>query len=430
MSEALNVAVAGLGTVGGGTVRILHENAALLARRCGRAIKLAAVAEPQHHDRLNDCLDGVEWLDDAMALVDDPNIDVIVETIGGSGGIAKKLCEAALKNGKSVVTANKALIAHHGSAFARLAEESGATLAFEAAVAGGIPIIKSIREGLSANTISKVYGILNGTCNYILTEMRETGRDFDVVLKEAQEKGYAEADPTFDIDGIDTAHKLAILSSLSFGCEIDFESVHTEGIRSVSATDIQYADELGYRIKLLGIASLSEKGLMQRVHPCMVPLAAPIAPIEGVFNAVVVEGDFVDTIMEVGRGAGERPTASAVVADIADIAAGRKSYTLSEPIDDLKKAAAIPMTEHVGAYYLRLLVVDKPGAFADISAILSEHNVSMEAVLQRARDPGEVVPVVVTTHEAKEADMVDVIKQIHSLDAVAEHPCMIRIESF
>jgi homoserine dehydrogenase len=427
MSEALNVAVAGLGTVGSGTVRILHENASLLARRCGRAIRLAAVADPQHHDRLNDCLDGVDWLDDAMALVDDPKIDVIVETIGGSDGIAKKLCEATLKNGKCVVTANKALIAHHGSAFARLAEESGATLAFEAAVAGGIPIIKSIREGLAANTISKVYGILNGTCNYILTEMRETGRDFDVVLKEAQEKGYAEADPTFDIDGIDTAHKLAILSSLSFGCEIDFESVHTEGIRSVSATDIQYADELGYRIKLLGIAALSEKGLMQRVHPCMVPLTAPIAPIEGVFNAVVAEGDFVDTIMEVGRGAGERPTASAVVADIADIAAGRKTHTLSEPLSDLKKAKAIPMSEHIGEYYLRLMVVDKPGAFADIAAILSDHNVSMEAVLQRARDPGEVVPVVVTTHEAKEADMSDVVKQIHSLDAVAEPPCMVRI---
>lgn len=430
MSEALNVAVAGLGTVGGGTVRILHENAALLARRCGRAVTLAAVADPRRHDQLADCLNGVEWLDDAMALVDDPKIDVIVETIGCSDGIAKKLCEAALKNGKSVVTANKALIAHHGSAFARIAEASGSTLAFEAAVAGGIPIIKSIREGLAANTIGKVYGILNGTCNYILTEMRETGRDFDVVLKEAQEKGYAEVDPTFDIDGIDTAHKLAILSSLSFGCEIDFDAVHIEGIRSISATDIQYADELGYRIKLLGIASLSEKGLVQRVHPCMVPLEASIAPIEGVFNAVVAEGDFVDTVMLVGRGAGERPTASAVVADIADIAAGRKTHILSEPLSDLKKAPSVPMTEHIGAYYIRLMVVDKPGVFADIAAILRDHNVSMEAVLQRARDPGEAVPVVVTTHEAKEADMADVVKLIHSLDAVAEPPCMIRIESF
>ena len=304
MSEALNVAVAGLGTVGGGIVRILHENASLLARRSGREVKLAAVADPRRRDDLADCVKGVTWLDDALALVDDPNIHVIVETIGGSDGFAKKLCEAALKNGKSIVTANKALIAHHGMALARIAEQSGATLAFEAAVAGGIPIIKSIREGLAANTISKVYGILNGTCNYILTEMRQTGRDFDVVLAEAQEKGYAEADPTFDIDGIDTAHKLAILSSLSFGCEIDFDAVHIEGIRSISATDIQYADELGYRIKLLGIASLSEQGLVQRVHPCMVPLAASIAPIEGVFNAVVAEGDFVDTVMQVGRGAG------------------------------------------------------------------------------------------------------------------------------
>lgn len=430
MSEALNVAVAGLGTVGGGTVRILHENAALLARRCGRAVTLAAVADPIKRNDLADCVEGVEWLDDAISLVSDPNIHVIVETIGGSDGFAKKLCEEALKNGKSIVTANKALIAHHGTALAKIAEQSGATLAFEAAVAGGIPIIKSVREGLAANTISKVYGILNGTCNYILTEMRETGRDFDDVLKEAQEKGYAEADPTFDIDGIDTAHKLAILSSLSFGCEIDFDSVHIEGIRSVSATDIQYADELGYRIKLLGVASLSEKGLVQRVHPCMVPLAAPIAPIEGVFNAVVAEGDFVDTVMQVGRGAGERPTASAVVADIADIAAGRKTHTLSEPLSELKNVPAVPMSEHIGAFYLRLMVVDKPGAFADIAAILSDHNVSMEAVLQRGRDPGEAVPVVVTTHEAKEADMADVVKQIQSLDAVAETPCMIRIESF
>ncbi|MEL0106008.1 MAG: homoserine dehydrogenase [Rhodospirillales bacterium] len=430
MSEALNVAVAGLGTVGGGTVRILHENADLLARRCGRAIHLCAVADPRRHDRLNDCLDGVEWLDDALALVEDPNVDVIVETIGGSDGIAKKLCEAALKKGKSIVTANKALIAHHGMALTKIAEQSGATLAFEAAVAGGIPIIKSVREGLAANTISKVYGILNGTCNYILTEMRETGRDFEVVLKEAQEKGYAEADPTFDVDGIDTAHKLAILSSLSFGCEIDFDSVHIEGIRSVSATDIQYADELGYRIKLLGIATISEKGLVQRVHPCMVPLSAPIAPIEGVFNAVVAEGDFVDTVMQVGRGAGERPTASAVVADIGDIAAGRRTQTLSVPLKDLKKAPPVPMTEHVGEYYVRLTVVDKPGAFADIAAILRDHDVSMEAVLQRARDPGEAVPVVLTTHEAKEADMAEAVKQIHSLDAVAESPCIIRIESF
>jgi homoserine dehydrogenase len=388
------------------------------------------VADPRRHDRLNDCLDGVEWLDDALALVEDPNVDVIVETIGGSDGIAKKLCEAALKKGKSIVTANKALIAHHGMALTKIAEQSGATLAFEAAVAGGIPIIKSVREGLAANTISKVYGILNGTCNYILTEMRETGRDFEVVLKEAQEKGYAEADPTFDVDGIDTAHKLAILSSLSFGCEIDFDSVHIEGIRSVSATDIQYADELGYRIKLLGIATISEKGLVQRVHPCMVPLSAPIAPIEGVFNAVVAEGDFVDTVMQVGRGAGERPTASAVVADIGDIAAGRRTQTLSVPLKDLKKAPPVPMTEHVGEYYVRLTVVDKPGAFADIAAILRDHDVSMEAVLQRARDPGEAVPVVLTTHEAKEADMAEAVKQIHSLDAVAESPCIIRIESF
>jgi homoserine dehydrogenase len=430
MSKPLNVAVAGLGTVGGGTLRILHENAALLERRCGRAVKLVAVADPRRRNDLADCVKGVRWLDDAMALVDDAEVDVIVELIGGSDGIAKKLCEAALRNGKSVVTANKALIAHHGTALAALAEASGATLAFEAAVAGGIPVIKSIREGMVANNIGKVYGILNGTCNYILTEMRLTKRDFAAVLAEAQEKGYAEADPTFDVDGVDTAHKLAILASLSFGCEIDFEAVHIEGIRSISAVDIEYAEELGYRIKLLGIASLTEGGLEQRVHPCMVPLSAPIARIEGVFNAVVAQGDFVDTIMQVGRGAGERPTASAVVADLADIASGRLTKAFTIPVGSLKKVAAVPMSEHVGEYYTRLTVVDKPGAFADIAAILRDHSVSMEAVLQRARAPGEAVPVVVTSHETSEADMTAALQQIHALDAVVDPPCMIRIESF
>ncbi|MEQ8193334.1 MAG: homoserine dehydrogenase, partial [Rhodospirillales bacterium] len=239
-----------------------------------------------------------------------------------------------------------------------------------------------------------------------------------------------EADPTFDVDGIDTAHKLAILASLSFGCEIDFDAVHIEGIRSISAVDIEYAEELGYRIKLLGIASVTEAGLDQRVHPCMVPLEAPIASIEGVFNAVVAQGDFVGTIMQVGRGAGERPTASAVVADIADIAANRRTHTLSIPVGQLKKLSAVPMSRHVGEYYTRLMVVDKPGAFADIAAILRDHNVSMEAVLQRARAPGEAVPVVVTSHETSEADMTAALTQIHALDAVVDPPCMIRIESF
>jgi homoserine dehydrogenase len=328
------------------------------------------------------------------------------------------------------VTANKALIAEHGNALMRLATASGATLAFEAAVAGGIPIIKSIREGLSANAISRVYGILNGTCNYILSGMRESGRGFDEVLREAQAHGYAEADPSFDIDGIDTAHKLAILASLAFDGPIDFESVHVEGIRAISALDIQYAGELGYRIKLLGIAARTDQGLLRRVHPCMVPVSTPIAHIDGVFNAVVAHGDFVDTIMHMGRGAGERPTASAVVADLADIAAGRQASMLSASPAPLDAMPAAPMATHRGEYYARLMVVDQAGAFADIAAILRDHGVSMEAILQRVRAPGEPIPVVVTTHETSEVAMTDALRAIHALDAIVEPPCMIRIESF
>jgi len=429
MSTPLRIGVAGLGTIGGGTVKLLVENADLLAARCGRPVTLTAVAEPNRNRTPGVSMDGIEWHDDAMALIDG-DVDVVVELIGGSGGIALKLCQAALEAGKHVVTANKALIAHHGKELAEAAEKAGTVLNYEAAVGGGIPIIKAMREGMVGNGFSRVYGILNGTCNYILTTMRETGREFAEVLREAQDLGYAEADPSFDVDGVDTAHKLAILTSVAFGCEVDFEAVHVEGIRHVSADDIQFAEELGYRIKLLGVASRTDGGVEQRVHPCMVPKSAPIAAVEGVFNAVVAHGDFVDTTMHVGRGAGERPTASAVVGDIADIARGLNVPTFGVKASELSRLPTRRMAEHAGAYYVRLTVVDKPGVFADIAGALRDHQVSMESVIQRGRAPGEPVSVVMTLHNTVEADMTAALGKIESAPAVVEAPRMIRIEGF
>ena len=408
---------------------MVQEHGADLANSAGRAIEIAAVsARDRKADR------GVEigayaWVDDPLALAADAGIDVVVELIGGSDGVAKDLCEAAIRGGKHVVTANKALIAHHGTALARAAEAQGVTFAFEAAVAGGIPIIKSLREGLAGNSLSRVYGILNGTCNYILSAMTDQGRDFEDVLKECQDLGFAEADPSFDVDGIDTAHKLAILASVAFGSEINFDAVHVEGIRHISLIDMRFAAELGYRIKLLGIASVRDDGLEQRVHPCMVPEASPIAHVSGSFNAVVADGDFVDTIVHEGRGSGAGPTASAVIADVIDIARGVKVPTFRVPADKLKSLPTIPMERHRGAYYIRLMVVDRPGVFADIAAVLRDHAVSMESVLQRTRDPGEPVPVVMTMHETEETGMTRALEEIAAVEAVVEPPRMIRIEA-
>jgi homoserine dehydrogenase len=316
----------------------------------------------------------------------------------------------------------------HGAALARLSEERGVALGFEAAVAGGIPVIKALREGLSGNRISAVAGILNGTCNYILTQMRERGREFAEVLADAQKLGYAEADPSFDIDGIDAAHKLAILAALAFGRPVAFKDVHVEGIRRISAVDIVFATELGYRIKLLGIARQTEAGIETRVHPCMVPGTAPIARVDGVFNAVVAEGDFVGRVMLEGRGAGAGPTASAVVADLIDIARNRLTPVWGASGSALSDAPSLPMSSHVGAYYLRLMVVDRPGVIADVTAILRDMGVSLESMLQRGRSPGEAVPVVLVTHETKESAMREALDRIGALPTVMEEPTLIRIE--
>jgi homoserine dehydrogenase len=373
-------------------------------------------------------LSSIRWERDPLALATAPDIDVVVELIGGSGGVARRLVQTALRAGKHVVTANKALLAMHGAELAELAERKNRILAFEAAVAGGIPIIKALREGLVGNRVRRLYGILNGTCNYILTTMRETGRDFDVVLKEAQAAGYAEADPSFDVDGIDAAHKLAVLTGAAFGAKVNFAGVHVEGIRRVTSMDIEFARELGYRIKLLGLARETRYGIEQRVHPCMVSLEAPIAHIEGVFNAVVVEGDFVGTTMFQGRGAGQGPTASAVVADLVDVARGRHMPAFVVPAARLADKPAAPMERHNGAYYIRLMVQDRPGVISAVSGALAKERISLESMLQRGRSQSGEVPVVLTTHETEEKAMQRALARIAKLGAVAEPPCLIRIE--
>jgi len=426
----MKIAVAGLGTVGAGTVKVLQDNADLLSSRSGRSIQVTAVsARDKSRDR-GVPLDGYAFFEDAVEMAAKADADVVVELIGGENGVAKDVVEAAIKSGKHVVTANKALVAHHGTALANAAEQAGVTLNYEAAVAGGIPVIKSLREGLAGNKLSSVYGILNGTCNYILSRMRNEGLDFAEVLDDAQRLGFAEADPSFDIDGVDAAHKLAILASVAFGRNVDFGSVYIEGIRQVSQLDIQFAEELGYRIKLLGIAAETDHGIEQRVHPCMVPDSAPIASVEDVFNAVVAEGDQVGTLMLEGRGAGAGPTASAVVGDLVDIARGISLPTFGIPVGDLRAAEPASMDRHFGAYYIRLTVIDEPGLVADVAAVLRDNDVSMESILQHGRDPGEQVSLVMTLHETEELRMVSVVDAIADLKGVVERPVMIRIEDF
>jgi homoserine dehydrogenase len=430
VKQPLKIAIAGLGTVGSGVLQLLDRQADLLTQRAGRRIIVTAVsARDRRRDRGAD-LSAVRWYEDAAAMAADPEIDVVVELIGGADGIARRVLDTALDHGKHVVTANKALMAHDGTRLAARAEKKGLTLSFEAAVAGGIPVIKGLREGLAGNRLERLYGILNGTSNYILTTMRESAHEFAEVLAEAQKLGYAEADPSFDIDGIDAAHKLAILASVGFGRPVDLAGVYAEGIRHVSRLDIDFAEELGYRIKLLGIARLTEEGLEQRVHPCMVPRATPIAAVEGVYNAVVAEGDFVGRVVLQGRGAGAFPTASAVAADLVDIAAGRHVPTFGLHIENLRDLPGVPIERHHGAYYIRLMVVDQPGVIADVAAALRDEQVSMESMIQRGRAPGEAVPVVLTTHITVEAAMRRAIERIEALDTVLEPPHMIRIEDF
>jgi homoserine dehydrogenase len=427
-SAPLRIGIAGLGTVGAGTFRLLADNVDLLAQRTGRRLTVTAVSarDPGRARGLE--LAGVRWHADARALADDPEVDLVCELIGGTEGVALDLVRAALRRGRPVVTANKAMLALHGDELARLAEDSGVQLRWEAAVAGGIPIIRSLGQGLVANRILRVYGILNGTCNFILTTMRQTGREFGDVLAEAQGLGYAEADPAFDVDGIDAAHKLALLAALAFGGRPRFDAIHIEGIRHVSAMDIAFADQLGYRIKLLGVARMTQDGLEQRLHPCMVPADSPIGQVEGVFNGVVVEGDQVGSVVHEGRGAGAGPTASAVVGDIVDLARGALLPTFGVPAHALADHPIASMSSHEGCYYIRLIVLDQPGVLADISAVLRDHEVSIESLIQRGRNPGQAVPIVLTSHDTTEAHMRGALDRIAVLPAVLEPPRMIRVE--
>lgn len=427
--QPLRIGIAGLGTVGAGVVEVLQQNAEILAKHCPRPIVITAVsARDRSKDRgLN--LTGIDWVEDAVKLADHPAVDVVVEVIGGSEGKAKELVEKAIANKKHVVTANKALLAHHGTALARAAERAGVGLAYEAAVAGGIPVIKAMREGLAANRITQVYGILNGTCNYILTQMRETGREFADVLAEAQKLGYAEVDPSFDVDGIDAAHKLSILTSVAFGVAVNIAGVRISGIRNVSAADIAYADELGYRIKLLGIGRQTPNGIEQRVHACMVPSASTIAKVDGVYNAVVTSGNFVGENIAIGRGAGRGPTASAIVADLMDLARGFILPAFSAPAESLEPAAQAPVGLHAGSYYLRLMVIDKPGVIADIAGIMRDENVSLESMIQRGRSPADPVPLVFTTHETTEAAIGRAVKRLSDIKSVLEPAHVLPIET-
>ena len=427
-AKPVRVGLIGLGTVGQGVVRVLKTNAEEIARRVGRSVIVTHASARDLGRKREVDLNGITVVSDAMNIARDADVDVVVEVVGGHG-IAKDAILAALARGKPVVTANKALLAEHGNAIFDAARAAGVPVAFEASVAGGIPVIKAMREGLAANRIDRVYGILNGTCNYILTQMRETGREFADVLGEAQKLGYAEADPSFDVDGVDAAHKLSILTSVAFGCAVDFAGVRISGIRNVSAMDIAYADELGYRIKLLGIARQTENGIEQRVHACMVPVASTIAKVDGVYNAVVTNGNFVGENMAIGRGAGRGPTASAIVADLMDIARDRILPAFSAPAETLELARQAPVGLHAGSYYLRLMVVDKPGVIADIAGVMRDESVSMEAMIQRARSPGEAVPIVLTTHETTEAAIGRVVARLAQVNSILEPAHVLPIET-
>jgi homoserine dehydrogenase len=427
--KPLRVGLAGIGTVGAGLFRLLAANASLIASRAGRPVEITAVSA---RDRARDrgiALGHLAWHEDAVALATDPAVDVVVELIGGAENPARALVLAALAAGKPVVTANKALLALHGKELAAAAAAARVPLAYEASVAGGIPVIKALREGLAGNRIDAISGILNGTCNFILTTMRERRAPFADVLAEAQRLGYAEADPAADIDGHDTAHKLAILAALAFGQPVDLAAVHVEGIRAVDALDIAYATELGYRIKLLGIARRVGGAIDARVHPTMLPAEAPLAMVEGVYNAVMATGDQVGRLMLEGRGAGAGPTASAVAADLIDIARFRFTPVWGqETMPAANASPPAPIGAHVGPYYLRLMVADQPGVIADITATLRDNGVSLEAMLQRGRSRSRAVPVVLVTHETTESALRAAVTQIRALPTVLEPPTVIRIE--
>lgn len=427
--NTLRIGIAGLGTVGAGVFKIISGKGKLLSARAGRKIEVVAVSARNKGKKRGINIGKVKWVKDALSLADDKNVDVVVELIGGSEGVAYKLAKKSLSNKKHFVTANKALIAAHGVELANLAEKNAVSLCFEASVAGGIPIIATIKQGLSGNNINKVAGILNGTCNYILTAMEKDKRDFVSALKEAQELGYAEADPTFDVDGLDAAHKISILAALSFGSAVNVRGMHIEGIRNISLADIKYADELGYKIKLLGIAAANKSYIEQRVHPCLVAKESPIAQVDGVINAIMIDSDSLGPLFLEGAGAGEQPTASSVVADIVDVAAGRTSLPFGIPAKDLCEYKIKPMTNHKGEYYIRFAVRDKSGVLAALTSALSKEDIGIEQLLQPHTRRDGTADIVVTTHKVSEKAIKQAMSSIGRMDTVLETPCVIRIEN-
>lgn len=433
--KPINIGILGLGTVGGGTATVLQRNAEEIERRAGRAINLL-VASVRDLDKPRDIdASKVQLTLDSESIVNNPEVDIVVELIGGTD-LARQLVMQAIENGKHVVTANKALIALHGNEIFAAAQSKGVTVAFEAAVAGGIPIIKAIREGLAGNQIEWLAGIINGTGNFILSEMRDKGRDFSSVLKEAQALGYAEADPTFDVEGIDAAHKLTILASIAFGVPLQFEKVYTQGISSIQGIDVEYASELGYRIKHLGIAKRNSQGLEMRVHPTLVPHRRLLANVDGVMNAVLVQADAVGPTLYYGPGAGAEPTASAVVADLVDVVRALTSDPENRVPHLAFQPAAIAdipvltMPEVETAFYLRMQVVDQTGVLADITQIFSDHNISIEAVVQKDRKHAQdSVPLIILTHRVLESNMMIALEKIEALNTISEQVVSIRLET-
>ncbi len=438
MNDTLNIGIAGLGTVGCGLLTLLQQNSKKFEPILKRNIKVTGVSARDRDKARAVDISELEWFDDAAELAVSPEIDVFVELIGGEDGIARQAVEKALRAGKHVVTANKAMLALHGLELAALAETHERSLNFEAAIAGGIPIVKTLRETLIGNEVKKIYGIMNGTCNYILTKMENEGRSYDDVLKEAQDAGYAEADPTFDVGGHDTAHKLAVLTSLAFGVETSFDSIYLEGIQSIRPQDIEAADALGYRIKLLGVSTRTESGIEQRVHPTMIPKHATIAQVDGVTNCVAVEGDFVGDVMLTGPGAGAGATASSVMSDIVDIARNISFPPLAFPAANLRPYVRAKMRAHEGSYYIRLAVHDRPGAFASIASRMAEQNISLESIVQhwpkgskddeKSKEPSELMPVILVTHQTNEAAIRKALDAIEADGQIVGPAQMIRIE--
>ncbi len=430
--KPIKVGLLGLGTVGGGTANVLSRNAQEIARRAGREIRVTHAAAREVNPDLN--IEEIEICDDAFAVVNNPDIDIIVELIGGYDP-ARQLVLQAIENGKHVVTANKALIALHGNEIFEAAQKKGVMVAFEAGVAGGIPIIKALREGLAANQIEWLAGIINGTGNFILTEMRDKGRDFADVLAEAQALGYAEADPTFDVEGIDAAHKLTILASIAFGVPLQFEKTYTEGISKITREDVNYAEQLGYRIKHLGVTRITEKGIELRVHPTLIPERRLIANVDGVMNAVLVQGDAVGPTLYYGAGAGSEPTASAVVADVIDVARtmtvdpeNRVPHLAFQP-NALSDTPVLAMEQIVTAYYLRMQAADRPGVLAEVTQILGEQGISIEAMIQKEPAEGEsIASIIMLTQRVVESQMNEAIRRIEQLDVIEGDVTRIRLE--